>query len=164
MPSFCLQCTPEQISTDLQDELMYQLEHDENLQKVGQIPSPQPCPGSSRHGVQQNKTSVFQILGERDQLPVKHFEEEIMAAIDNNPVVIIRGATGCGKTTQVPQYILDRFIKRGRASDCNIVVTQVTLSIPQILQVPPQEVTGSNKETQSFPATAASFCDVLMMS
>lgn len=51
-----------------------------------------------------------------------------MAAVDNNPVVIIRGATGCGKTTQVPQYILDRFIKGGRASDCNIVVTQVTLS------------------------------------
>lgn len=53
-----------------------------------------------------------------------------MAAVDNNPVVIIRGATGCGKTTQVPQYILDRFIKGGRASDCNIVVTQVTLSPP----------------------------------
>lgn len=70
---------------------------------------------------------VVQILSERNQLPVKQFEEEIMAAINHNPVVIIRGATGCGKTTQVPQYILDSFIKTGRASDCNIVVTQVTL-------------------------------------
>lgn len=52
-----------------------------------------------------------------------------MATIDSNPVVIIRGATGCGKTTQVPQYILDRFIKGGRASDCNIVVTQVKLPL-----------------------------------
>lgn len=68
-----------------------------------------------------------QILSERDQLPVKQFQEEVMDAIDHNPVVIIRGATGCGKTTQVPQYILDSFIKGGRASDCNIVVTQVTL-------------------------------------
>lgn len=66
---------------------------------------------------------------DRDRLPVKQFEQEIMAAVDNNPVVIIRGATGCGKTTQVPQYILDRFVKGGKASDCNIVVTQVTLSI-----------------------------------
>lgn len=90
-------CTPEQISGDLHDELMYQLDHDENLQKI---------------------------LAEREQLPVKQFEEEIMAAVDNNPVVIIRGATGCGKTTQVPQYILDRFMKGGRASDCNIIVTQ----------------------------------------
>ena len=70
--------------------------------------------------------SAPQILSERDQLPVKQFEQEIMEAVDSNPVVIIRGATGCGKTTQVPQYILDRFIKGGRASDCNIVVTQVT--------------------------------------
>uniref|UniRef100_A0A1A8VBK1 RNA helicase n=1 Tax=Nothobranchius furzeri TaxID=105023 RepID=A0A1A8VBK1_NOTFU len=90
-------CTPEQISGDLHQELMFQLENDENLQKI---------------------------LSEREQLPVKSFEEEIMAAIDHNPVVIIRGATGCGKTTQVPQYILDSFIKGGRASDCNIVVTQ----------------------------------------
>lgn len=72
-------------------------------------------------------TRAPQILAEREQLPVRRFEDEIMAAVDNNPVVIIRGATGCGKTTQVPQYILDRFIKGGRASDCNIVVTQVTL-------------------------------------
>lgn len=28
------QCTPEQISGDLHDELMHQLEHDDNLQKV----------------------------------------------------------------------------------------------------------------------------------
>uniref|UniRef100_A0A3Q1HMM1 RNA helicase n=1 Tax=Anabas testudineus TaxID=64144 RepID=A0A3Q1HMM1_ANATE len=90
-------CTPEQISSDLHDELMFQLDHDDNLQKI---------------------------LMERNQLPVKQFEEEIMAAINDNPVVIIRGATGCGKTTQVPQYILDRFIKGSRASDCNIVVTQ----------------------------------------
>lgn len=68
---------------------------------------------------------VLQILSARAQLPVRQFEEEIMATVEQNPVVIIRGATGCGKTTQVPQYILDRFVKGGRASDCNIVVTQV---------------------------------------
>lgn len=72
---------------------------------------------------------TFQILGERDQLPVKQFEEEILSTIEGNPVVLIRGATGCGKTTQVPQFILDRFIKDGRASDCNIVVTQVAPSV-----------------------------------
>uniref|UniRef100_A0A8C9T1T9 RNA helicase n=1 Tax=Scleropages formosus TaxID=113540 RepID=A0A8C9T1T9_SCLFO len=90
-------CSPQQISSDLQHELMYQLEHDQNLQKV---------------------------IEERDQLPVKRFEEEIMDAIHSNSIVIIRGATGCGKTTQVPQYILDEFIKNGKAADCNIIVTQ----------------------------------------
>lgn len=71
------------------------------------------------------QSCTFQVLLERDQLPVKHFEEEILSTIDSSPVVLVRGATGCGKTTQVPQFILDRFIKGGRASDCNIVVTQV---------------------------------------
>jgi len=56
---------------------------------------------------------------------VKNFESEILDAIRHNSVVVIRGATGCGKTTQVPQYILDEYIKTNRAAECNIVVTQV---------------------------------------
>lgn len=66
-----------------------------------------------------------QVLQEREMLPVKKFEPEILEAISQNSVVIIRGATGCGKTTQVPQYILDDFIQNDRAAECNIVVTQV---------------------------------------
>lgn len=56
---------------------------------------------------------------------MKNFESEILDAISHNSVVVIRGATGCGKTTQVPQYILDEYIKTDRAAECNIVVTQV---------------------------------------
>lgn len=67
----------------------------------------------------------MQVLQEREMLPVKKFEPEILEAISQNSVVIIRGATGCGKTTQVPQYILDDFIQNDRAAECNIVVTQV---------------------------------------
>uniref|UniRef100_F6QW04 ATP-dependent RNA helicase A n=2 Tax=Monodelphis domestica TaxID=13616 RepID=F6QW04_MONDO len=89
--------TPEQISMDLKNELMYQLEQDHDLQAI---------------------------LQEREMLPVKKFENEILRAIHQNSVVIIRGATGCGKTTQVPQYILDECIQNNRAAECNIVVTQ----------------------------------------
>lgn len=56
---------------------------------------------------------------------MKNFESEILDAICHSSVVVIRGATGCGKTTQVPQYILDEYIKTNRAAECNIVVTQV---------------------------------------
>ncbi|KAL7984786.1 hypothetical protein Chor_003356 [Crotalus horridus] len=89
--------TPEQISIDIKSNLLYQLENDQELQKI---------------------------LRERETLPVKNFEREILNAINQNSVVIIRGATGCGKTTQVPQYILDECIHGGRAAECNIVVTQ----------------------------------------
>uniref|UniRef100_A0A8C6Y1S4 RNA helicase n=1 Tax=Naja naja TaxID=35670 RepID=A0A8C6Y1S4_NAJNA len=67
---------------------------------------------------------LSQILQERETLPVKNFERGILDAVRQNSVVIIRGATGCGKTTQVPQYILDECIHSGRAAACNIVVTQ----------------------------------------
>lgn len=39
-----------------------------------------------------------------------------------NNVLIIQGPTGCGKTTQVPQFILDDC--RHKAEMCNIIVTQ----------------------------------------
>lgn len=37
-------------------------------------------------------------------------------------MVIIHGTTGSGKSTQLPQYILDHYIQR--SAYCNIVVTQ----------------------------------------
>ena len=67
---------------------------------------------------------------------MKKFESEILEAISQNPVVIIRGATGCGKTTQVPQFILDDCIQNDRAAECNIVVTQVSYSSQFMRHVP----------------------------
>jgi ATP-dependent RNA helicase DHX37/DHR1 len=40
-------------------------------------------------------------------LPVVAKEQEIMEAVFNNDVVIISGATGSGKTTQVPQFLYE---------------------------------------------------------
>ena len=42
--------------------------------------------------------------------------------IESNSVVIIHGATGSGKSTQLPQYVLDHCLQR--SAHCNIVVTQ----------------------------------------
>ncbi|CAN0094298.1 unnamed protein product, partial [Heterosigma akashiwo] len=39
-------------------------------------------------------------------------------------VVVISGATGCGKTTQVPQLVLDRLIDAGVGARANVLVTQ----------------------------------------
>ncbi|KAH8417162.1 hypothetical protein KR222_005196 [Zaprionus bogoriensis] len=61
-------------------------------------------------------------LNRNKNLPIYSKREEIVTAIRDNPVVILKGETGCGKTTQVPQYILDEAFKRREF--CNIVVTQ----------------------------------------
>ena len=36
--------------------------------------------------------------------------EQIFDFIDSYKVSIVHGGTGCGKTTQVPQYILDQYL------------------------------------------------------
>lgn len=34
------------------------------------------------------------------------YREEIVSAVRDNRVVVVAGDTGCGKSTQVPQYLL----------------------------------------------------------
>lgn len=40
-------------------------------------------------------------------LPILAFRDQIVNAVRNNPVVVITAETGAGKSTQVPQYLLD---------------------------------------------------------
>lgn len=40
-------------------------------------------------------------------LPAFQMKNKILNAIEEHPVVVITGETGCGKTTQVPQYIFN---------------------------------------------------------
>ncbi|KAH0543373.1 hypothetical protein FGG08_002329 [Glutinoglossum americanum] len=48
-----------------------------------------------------------EITASRLTLPVVAEEQKIMEAIHNSPVVVIWGATGSGKTTQVPQFLYE---------------------------------------------------------
>ena len=56
----------------------------------------------------------------RQNLPMYSHRNDIITAIRDNPVVCIRGETGCGKTTQCGQYILEAF----DSTNANIVCTQ----------------------------------------
>ncbi|XP_062619282.1 ATP-dependent RNA helicase A-like isoform X1 [Saccostrea cucullata] len=64
------------------------------------------------------------MMEERAMLPVYQSHDHILQTIEENSVTLIRGETGCGKTTQVPQYILDKAIEMGTGADCNIIITQ----------------------------------------
>lgn len=61
---------------------------------------------------------------QRANLPIFCARDSILDAVQQHSVVLIRGNTGCGKTTQVCQYILDSFVSAGCGADCNIVCTQ----------------------------------------
>ncbi|CAG2063660.1 unnamed protein product [Timema podura] len=55
-------------------------------------------------------------------LPIFPERDRILDTIESNMVTVIQGPTGCGKSTQVPQYILDSCASRG--APCNIIITQ----------------------------------------
>ncbi|EMS48785.1 putative ATP-dependent RNA helicase YTHDC2 [Triticum urartu] len=62
-------------------------------------------------------------IGEdRSKLPIASFKDHISSTLENHQVVLISGETGCGKTTQVPQYILDHVW--GKGESCKIICTQ----------------------------------------
>uniref|UniRef100_K7E5Z1 ATP-dependent RNA helicase TDRD9 n=1 Tax=Monodelphis domestica TaxID=13616 RepID=K7E5Z1_MONDO len=66
--------------------------------------------------------SILETNYKYPDLPINRCKEEVISLIESNSVVIIHGATGSGKSTQLPQYVLDYYIHR--SIYCNIVVTQ----------------------------------------
>nr|XP_045757785.1 ATP-dependent RNA helicase TDRD9 [Mirounga angustirostris] len=69
-----------------------------------------------------NVTCIPETNYKYPDLPINRCKEEVISLIESNSVVVIHGATGSGKSTQLPQYILDHYIQR--STYCNIVVTQ----------------------------------------
>ncbi|XP_053659053.1 3'-5' RNA helicase YTHDC2-like [Anopheles marshallii] len=67
-------------------------------------------------------TGCTEIQAIRKRLPIAQFHEEILKCIQQNQVIIISGNTGSGKTTQVPQYILEEAAQTNQP--CRIICTQ----------------------------------------
>ena len=61
----------------------------------------------------------------RQSLPAYKCRDELFAALNSdNRVLVVGGDTGSGKTTQIPQYVLEHAIENGNGSICNVVCTQ----------------------------------------
>ena len=55
-------------------------------------------------------------------LPIDEHRDAILKAVDSSDVVFVTAKTGSGKTTRIPQFILDAM--QSRKKTCRIVVTQ----------------------------------------
>ncbi|XP_024155668.1 ATP-dependent RNA helicase DHX29 isoform X2 [Oryzias melastigma] len=65
------------------------------------------------------------LQAEREQLPVFQHRHQVLEALQRHPVVVVAGETGSGKSTQIPQFLLEELLTGGKtAQPCNIVVTQ----------------------------------------
>ncbi|KAG9131678.1 hypothetical protein Leryth_009422 [Lithospermum erythrorhizon] len=68
--------------------------------------------------------SVKAMLLFREKLPAYKMRSEFLEAVASNQVLVVSGETGCGKTTQLPQFILEEQISYLRGADCSIICTQ----------------------------------------
>ncbi|EDQ91760.1 uncharacterized protein MONBRDRAFT_22888 [Monosiga brevicollis MX1] len=109
------------------------------------------------------KNAYQKMLGKRQKLPSYKERAEILRL-----TVIIAGETGCGKTTQVPQFILEDLLASGNGSACHIYCTQPrrlsAIAIAQRVSDERTESVGSTVgysvrlERKASAATRLTFC------
>ncbi|XP_071120000.1 ATP-dependent RNA helicase dhx29-like [Mytilus edulis] len=94
-------------------------------------------PGSKKHRSTMDSTALLDLCKKRQQtdryrslhqtrqnLPVYQYRESIVDQIRHSGVTVIAGETGSGKSTQIPQFLLERYITEGNGAHCNIVCTE----------------------------------------
>ncbi|XP_042000081.1 DExH-box ATP-dependent RNA helicase DExH3-like [Salvia splendens] len=72
----------------------------------------------------QESSDGQKMLEFRKSLPSHEARETLLRTISQNQVVVVSGETGCGKTTQLPQYVLESEIDASRGAACSIICTQ----------------------------------------
>ncbi|KAM4637671.1 3'-5' RNA helicase YTHDC2 isoform 3-T3 [Amazona ochrocephala] len=102
----------------------------------------------------------------RQSLPVFEKQEEIVKIIKDNKVVLIVGETGSGKTTQIPQFLLDDCYKTG--TPCRVFCTQprrlAAVAVAERVAAERREKIGQTigyqirLESRVSPKTLLTFC------
>ncbi|XP_068278683.1 3'-5' RNA helicase YTHDC2 isoform X2 [Nyctibius grandis] len=102
----------------------------------------------------------------RQSLAVFEKQEEIVKIIKDNKVVLIVGETGSGKTTQIPQFLLDDCYKNG--TPCRIFCTQprrlAAVAVAERVAAERREKIGQTigyqirLESRVSPKTLLTFC------
>ncbi|KAH7883709.1 P-loop containing nucleoside triphosphate hydrolase protein [Phlebopus sp. FC_14] len=70
----------------------------------------------------QMRPAYREMLAYRNSLPIARYRDEIIATLESSQVLVLCGETGCGKSTQVPSFILEDQLSRGK--QCKIYCTE----------------------------------------
>ncbi|KIO31878.1 hypothetical protein M407DRAFT_217155 [Tulasnella calospora MUT 4182] len=118
-------------------------------------------------------TPAYQeMLAKRNTLPIAAYRHHIIEALEMSQVIVLSGETGCGKSTQLPSFILEDQLSKG--IPCKILVTEprrisaITLAqrVSQELGEAPQAVGTSSSlvgyairlESHTSQSTRLTFC------
>ncbi|KAJ9511099.1 hypothetical protein QJQ45_013149 [Haematococcus lacustris] len=77
-----------------------------------------------QQAMNQRLPHVQAIQVQRQALPIHASKQELLEAIERNAVTIVSGETGSGKSTQLPQFLLEEAVAAGRGAAVSLVVTQ----------------------------------------
>ena len=70
------------------------------------------------------RPDLEQLRTKRESLPMNQNRAKVLDIVNNHTYSIIIGATGSGKTTQVPQILMEQAITSNKGAECNIICTQ----------------------------------------
>lgn len=70
--------------------------------------------GEGGHSVVWNPNATLSVAKQRLSLPVYQHRSEVLYCVQQHRVTIVVGATGSGKTTQIPQFLLEAGFDGGR--------------------------------------------------
>ena len=102
---------------------------------------------SSSESEEDNKRKLPRVW-EREELPIMEHRDKILELISTHRVVCIEGETGCGKSSQVPQFILSHF------PDSKVLVSQ-----PNYLAAKKLAERVRLELEVELPGTSVSHCD-----
>lgn len=89
-----------------------EVEFDESISDLDEEENEQPIQDK-------RDQKIKSILETRRSLPVFAYREELLEAVENYQTIIIVGETGSGKTTQIPQYLVEAgYTKGGKIIGC----------------------------------------------
>lgn len=102
----------------------------------------------------------------RKKLPIYQYRENILETIEKNQVIVISGETGSGKTTQVPQYLLEDACLKQKG--CRIICCQPrrlsAISVAERVAVERNEAIGQavgyqiRLESRTSPTSNLIYC------
>ncbi|CAO3593191.1 unnamed protein product [Absidia cylindrospora] len=89
--------------------------------------------------------AYLQMKAKREELPIADYRQEILHLVQLHQVVIISGETGCGKSTQVPQFLAEHLLRPGTSYGSVICTQPRRISAMSIAQRVSHEMTDRPK-------------------
>lgn len=70
----------------------------------------------------QSSAAYQQMKPQRNNLPIAAFRHQIVSTLETSQILVLSGETGCGKSTQLPSFLLEDQLSKGKP--CKIYVTE----------------------------------------